>query len=62
MSLPQGIQHSNAKAFIRGLMKAVKYLNSDEGGSHNIGLDVEITSTEIRFHVREKQRHTMEKL
>lgn len=57
--LPEGVKHSNAKAFLKGLMRAVYQLNSESGGSHNIGLDVEVTPTEIRFRVREMQTHAL---
>lgn len=54
--LPVGVQNSNAKPFLRGLQRAVYNHNkSVEDESQRIGLDVEVTTTEIKFRVREKQ-------
>ena len=44
--LPEGVQHSNAKSFLKGLVKAAR--------ENDLGMDVEVTPTEIRFRVREK--------
>lgn len=49
------IADSNAKAIHAQLQKAVKFLNSEEGGEHNLGLDVYITPELVQFNIRDKQ-------
>jgi len=49
------VAQSNAKVILRELQKAVKFLNSREGGELNLGLDVNVTAEFVGFNVREKQ-------
>jgi len=49
------VAESNAKDIHRELSKAVKFLNSEEGGSRNLGLDINITATDVQFNIRDKQ-------
>ena len=55
VELPDGVKGSNAHVILRELSKAVKFLNSEEGGSLNLGLDVNVTDTLVQFNVRDKQ-------
>lgn len=56
VELPDGVKASNARVILRELSKAVKFLNSSEGGDHNLGLDVNVTSSLVQFNVRDKQK------
>lgn len=56
VELPEGVKESNARVILRELAKAVKYLNTDEGGGLNLGLDVNVTKTDVQFNIREKQQ------
>jgi len=49
------VAQSNAKVILRELSKAVKFLNSEDGGSLNLGLDVNVTEKLVQFNVRDKQ-------
>lgn len=49
------VKDSNAKAILRELSKAVKYLNSEDGGELNLGLDVHVTESHVWFKIRDKQ-------
>ena len=49
------VAESNAKAILRELSKAVKFLNSEEGGELNLGLDVNVTEELVQFNIRDKQ-------
>ena|SRR6476661_1530584 len=49
------VKESNARVILRELQKAVKFLNSEEGGDLNLGLDVNVTATDVQFNVRDKQ-------
>lgn len=53
--LPDGVKESNARIILRELSKAVKFLNSEDGGEHNLGLDVNVTPTDVQFNIRSKQ-------
>ena len=55
VSLPDGVKESNARIVLRELSKAVKYLNTEEGGEHNLGLDVNVTAENVQFNIRDKQ-------
>lgn len=55
VSLPDGVKDSNARVILRELSKAVKFLNSEEGGELNLGLDVNVTGTDVQFNIRDKQ-------
>lgn len=55
VELPDGVKDSNARVILRELSKAVKYLNSEEGGELNLGLDVNVTATDVQFNIRDKQ-------
>lgn len=55
VELPQGVKGSNARVILRELSKAVKFLNSEEGGKLNLGLDVNVTATDVQFNIRDKQ-------
>lgn len=50
------IKDSNARVIHRELHKAVKYLNSPDGGDWNLGLDINITETDVQFNIRDKQK------
>lgn len=49
------VRESNARVILRELSKAVKHLNSPEGGELNLGLDVNVTEKLVQFNVRDKQ-------
>jgi len=49
------VKDSNARIILRELSKAVKFLNSEDGGSLNLGLDVNVTATDVQFNIRDKQ-------
>ena len=49
------VRDSNARVILRELSKAVKFLNSEEGGDHKLGLDVNVTESLVQFNVRDKQ-------
>ena len=49
------VKDSNARVILRELAKAVKYLNTPEGGKLNLGLDVNVTADLVQFNVRDKQ-------
>jgi hypothetical protein len=49
------VADSNARIILRELSKAVKFLNSEDGGSLNLGLDVNVTATDVQFNIRDKQ-------
>ena len=49
------VADSNARIILRELSKAVKWLNSEDGGSLNLGLDVNVTATDVQFNIRDKQ-------
>lgn len=49
------VKESNARVILRELSKAVKFLNSEEGGSLNLGLDVNVTDALVQFNIRDKQ-------
>jgi hypothetical protein len=49
------VKESNAKAILRELSKAQKFLNSPEGGELNLGLDVNVTEELVQFNIRDKQ-------
>lgn len=49
------VADSNARIIHRELNKAVKYLNTKEGGDWNLGLDINITATDVQFNIRDKQ-------
>lgn len=53
--IPQGVKDSNARIILRELSKAVKFLNSGDGGKYNLGLDVNVTPELVQFNVRDKQ-------
>ena len=55
VEIPDGVRDSNARVILRELSKAVKYLNSEDGGSLNLGLDVNVTDSLVQFNVRDKQ-------
>lgn len=55
VELPQGVRDSNARVILRELSKAVKWLNSEEGGKFNLGLDVNVTKDLVQFNIRDKQ-------
>jgi hypothetical protein len=55
VELPDGVKGSNAHVILRELSKAVKFLNSSEGGELNLGLDVNVTDSLVQFNVRDKQ-------
>lgn len=55
VTLPEGVKGSNAHVILRELSKAVKFLNSSEGGELNLGLDVNVTDSLVQFNVRDKQ-------
>jgi hypothetical protein len=50
------VKDSNARVILRELQKAVKFLNSEEGGELNLGLDVNVTATDVQFNIRDKQK------
>lgn len=50
------IRDSNARVIHRELHKAVKYLNTPDGGDWNLGLDINITATDVQFNIRDKQK------
>lgn len=50
------IRDSNARVIHRELHKAVRWLNTNEGGDHNLGLDINITATDVQFNIRDKQK------
>jgi hypothetical protein len=49
------VKDSNARVILRELAKAVKFLNTPDGGKLNLGLDVNVTDTLVQFNVRDKQ-------
>jgi hypothetical protein len=49
------VRDSNARVILRELSKAVKWLNSGEGGKLNLGLDVNVTDSLVQFNIRDKQ-------
>ena len=49
------VKDSNARVILRELSKAVKFLNSEEGGELDLGLDVNVTAELVQFNVRAKQ-------
>lgn len=49
------VKDSNARIILRELSKAVKFLNSEDGGELNLGLDVNVTATDVQFNIRDKQ-------
>ena len=49
------VKDSNARVILRELAKAVKYLNTPDGGKLNLGLDVNVTDALVQFNVRDKQ-------
>lgn len=49
------VKGSNAQAIIRELLKAVKFLNSEDGGSLNLGIDFNVTQDLVQFNIRDKQ-------
>jgi len=49
------VRESNARVILRELSKAVKHLNTPDGGKLNLGLDVNVTSELVQFNVRDKQ-------
>jgi len=49
------VKDSNARVILRELSKAVKFLNSEDGGELNLGLDVNVTATDVQFNIRDKQ-------
>lgn len=55
VEIPDGVKESNARVILRELQKAVKFLNSEDGGELNLGLDVNVTDTLVQFNVRDKQ-------
>lgn len=55
VTLPGGVAESNARVILRELSKAVKFLNSAEGGELNLGLDVNVTAELVQFNIRDKQ-------
>jgi hypothetical protein len=55
VTLPEGVKDSNARVILRELSKAVKFLNSTEGGELGLGLDVNVTKTDVQFNIRDKQ-------
>lgn len=55
VELPKGVADSNARVILREISKAVKFLNSEDGGEHNLGLDVNVTDSLVQFNVRDKQ-------
>lgn len=56
VELPGGVADSNARVILRELSKAVKFLNSPDGGELNLGLDVNVTATDVQFNIRDKQK------
>lgn len=50
------VKDSNAAVILRELSKAVKWLNTEEGGELNLGLDVNVTATDVQFNIRDKQK------
>lgn len=50
------VRDSNARVILRELSKAVKFLNSEEGGELNLGLDVNVTATDVQFNIRDKHK------
>lgn len=54
-SSPECVKGSDAHVILRELSKAVKFLNSPEGGELNLGLDVNVTDSLVQFNVRDKQ-------
>src|SRR3954463_2919054 len=50
------VKDSNARVILRELSKAVKFLNSSDGGELNLGLDVNVTATDVQFNIRDKQK------
>jgi hypothetical protein len=55
VTLPPSVAESNARVILRELSKAVKFLNSAEGGELNLGLDVNVTAELVQFNIRDKQ-------
>lgn len=50
------VRESNARVILRELSKAVKFLNSKDGGELNLGLDQNVTATDVQFNIRDKQQ------
>lgn len=55
VEIPQGVKGSNAAIILRELSKGIKWLNSEDGGEYNLGLDVNVTDSLVQFNVRDKQ-------
>lgn len=59
LDIVPSVKDSNARIILRELSKAVKFLNTpkSKGGAElNLGLDVNVTATDVQFNIRDKQK------